>query len=262
MTPENEDHGRMKIIESTANQFGGVIPDPNDLDVDPTTFAGRLETAMSAWNREGYRVAWREIPIAKSQLVPLAVEKGFSYHHCGDEYLMLTRRLDGEAFIPAHASHYIGAGGVVINERQELLVVSELYHRKDGAPPRYKLPGGALHEGEHLQEAVVREVEEETGIKTQFDALVCFRHWHGYRFGKSDIYFVCRLQPVSEEITIQHDEIAESRWMPVQEYLGAESVSSFNKCIVEAAIRSPGIVHTDVEGYADGRRFEFFMPKL
>ena len=137
---------------------------------------------------------------------------------------------------------------MTLNSRRELLVVSERYHRSDGRPPRYKLPGGALQEGEHLVEGVMREVQEETGVETEFDALVCFRHWHGYRYGKSDIYFVCRLHPVSEEISIQEEEIAESLWMPVADYLGDGNVHPFNKRIVRAAMESPGISPAEIEG--------------
>ena len=163
------------------------------------------------------------------------------------------------AYIPPYASHYIGAGGVVLNDRRELLVVCEKYRRT--GRPYYKLPGGALHAGEHLVEGVVREVREETGVHAQFDALVCFRHWHGYRHGKSDIYFVCRLSPLSEEVNMQAEEIEECRWMPVEEYLGSEFVSVFNKRIVEAALSSPGVAPTEIEGYADPSKYEFFMPK-
>jgi 8-oxo-dGTP pyrophosphatase MutT (NUDIX family) len=106
----------------------------------------------------------------------------------------------------------------------------------------------------------VREVFEETGVRTRFDGLVCFRHWHGYRYGKSDIYFVCRLKPLSEEITIEEEEIAESRWMPVQEYLDADQVSGFNKQIVLAARDTVGFSCTDIEDHDDKSRFEFFMP--
>ncbi|MDP7634212.1 MAG: NUDIX domain-containing protein, partial [Candidatus Latescibacteria bacterium] len=202
-----------------------------------------------------------QVPIERSQLIPIAVEQGFTFHHSEEDYLMMTHQLEEGAFVPAHASHYIGAGGVTINDKRELLVVSERYHRqKSDGPPRYKLPGGALHAGEHLVEGVIREVKEETGIDTEFDALVCFRHWHGYRYGKSDIYFVCRLRPLSEQITIQEEEIAESRWMSVQEYLDAEHVSDFNKQIVMAARQHPGIVPTPLEGYGDPERFEFFLP--
>ena len=67
---------------------------------------------------------------------------------------------------------------------------------------------------------MVREVLEETGVRTRFEAVVCLRHWHGYRYGKSDIYFVCRLSPLSREITMQEEELEAALWMPVDEYLG------------------------------------------
>jgi len=171
---------------------------------------------------------------------------------------MLACRLVPDAFIPPYATHYIGAGGVVINDAQELLVVSEKYRQRKG--PAYKLPGGALQPGEHLAEAVIREVLEETGVQTQFQTLACFRHWHGYRHGKSDIYFVCRLKPLSLDISMQAEEIAECLWMPVDTFLSDHDVSPFNKRIVQATSEGPGLAPSQVDGFADDGRREFFMP--
>ena len=252
----------MELIASTENAFGGVIPEMAALPADPADFDRALQHSLEAWRQAGYRVVWLQIPIEKSQLIPVAVTASFTFHHSEERYLMLTHRLEEAASIPAQASHYIGAGGVTVNDKEELLVVSERHHRQRNGPPRYKLPGGALHAGEHLVEGVIREVKEETGVDTEFDALVCFRHWHEYRYGKSDIYFICRLHPVSHEISIQVEEIAESLWMPVAEYLAAEAVSPFNKRIVTAAMESPGITPTSLDGYGDPERYEFFMPAL
>jgi 8-oxo-dGTP diphosphatase len=249
------------VLPAAENPFGGILPKPDGLDADPACFALRLGHSLNVWRADGYRVVWLEVPIDRAPLIPVAVAAGFGFHHSETDYLMMTLQLEEGAFVPAFSSHYIGAGGVAINDRDELLVVSERYHRDPNRPPRYKLPGGALHEGEHLEEGVVREVLEETGVHTRFDALVCFRHWHGYRYGKSDIYFVCRLKPLSEEITIEEEEIAESRWMPVQQYLAADQVSGFNKQIVVAARSSAGIVPTDIPEHDDKSRFEFFMPR-
>lgn len=249
----------MEVLEFTPNPFGGAVIHPEALPEDASAFRQRLHHSLNAWKAGGLKVAWLEVPAVRAGLIPAAVEAGFAFHHSGETYLMMTHRLAEGAFIPAYATHYIGAGGVVLNDRRELLVVCEKYRRM--GRPYYKLPGGALHAGEHLVEGVIREVLEETGVQAQFEALVCFRHWHGYRYGKSDIYFVCRLSPLSEEVNMQAEEIEECRWMPVEDYLNSEFVSVFNKQIVRAALDSPGVAPTHIEGYADPDKYEFFMPR-
>lgn len=248
----------VELVEATRNPFGGVVAVPESLPDDPQEFRIRLGHSMETWRSDGILVVWLEIPIAKSSLVPVAVEAGFSYHHAGGDYLLLTCQLVEGAHIPPYASHYIGAGGVVLNEANELLVVREKFGF-GGRTPAYKLPGGALREGEHLEEAVVREVLEETGIQSSFESLVCFRHWHGYRYGKSDIYFVCRLRPLTREITMQTEEIQECLWMPVEEFLNSDTVSEFNKWIVRAGVESPGMVTTRLDGFPGADRREFFV---
>jgi 8-oxo-dGTP pyrophosphatase MutT (NUDIX family) len=248
----------MNRLPFAPDQFGGVIVDPKQLPEDPATFESALSHALETWKSEGARVVWLDVPIERAALVPIAVAAGFVFHHSNEGNLMMTYRLIEDAFIPPHATHFIGVGGVVISARRELLVVCEKHRRS--SQRYYKLPGGALHPGEHLVDAVLREVLEETGVRASFQSLVCFRHWHGYRYGKSDIYFVCRLSPLSEEVTRQAEEIEECLWMPVEEYFASDLVSVFNKRIVRAALASPGVTPVWIEGYADPARYEFFMP--
>jgi 8-oxo-dGTP pyrophosphatase MutT (NUDIX family) len=248
----------MDLLQHAQDQFGGVIVDPNHLPEDVAEFTTRLDRSLVSWRSEGVRLAWVNIPIDRARLIPIATERGFFFHHSNETDVMLVCRLVEGAFVPTHATHYIGVGGVVINDRQELLVVCERHRRT--SQPYYKLPGGALQPGEHLVDAVVREVLEETGVSVQFESLVCFRHWHGYRYGKSDIYFVCRLSPLSQDVTMQAEEIEECFWMAVAEYFESDLVSSFNKRIVQAALASPGVKPEWIDGYADPARYEFFMP--
>jgi 8-oxo-dGTP diphosphatase len=249
----------MAVLPSSPNTFGGIVVDPESLPDDAAVFRERLAESLPAWRADGYKVAWLEVPIGRSALIPIAVDAGFTFHHSTEDYLLLTHRLVEGAFIPTHATHYIGAGGVVLNSRHELLVVCEKYRRT--SRPYYKLPGGALQPGEHLVEAVEREVLEETGVRAHFESLVCLRHWHGYRYGMSDIYFVCRLAPLSEDVSMQAEELDECLWMPVEDYFNSELVSPFNKRIVQAALSSPGVVPTHIEGYADPTKYEIFMPQ-
>jgi 8-oxo-dGTP pyrophosphatase MutT (NUDIX family) len=248
------------VIQSTSNAFGGVVVSPETLTDSAELFGGQLGRSLAAWKAAGHNLVWLEVPASKASLIPVAVESGFVFHHADESGVTMTRRLVDAAYFPPYATHYIGVGGVVLNDAEELLVVSERYRRRS-AGPSYKLPGGALHPGEHLVDGVVREIAEETGVRTKFESVVCFRHWHDYRFGKSDIYFVCRLSPLSDSISRQVEEIDECRWMPVQEYLAADNVSTFNKRIVRAAMDSNGVAPTPMDGYDDHSRFEFFVPE-
>ena len=248
-----------QLLEARANPFGGMVIAPGELPADAAEFALRLDASLEQWTADGIKAAWLEVPIGKSALIPEAVNRGFTFHHSGDDYLMLTAILQEGAWVPNFATHYIGIGGVVLTPERKLLVVREIYGVA-GRQPTLKLPGGALHPGEHLAEAVEREVLEETGVQAEFQSIACFRHWHGYRYGKSDIYFVGRLRPLSREITMQADEIQECLWLPVDDFLSREDISNFNKQIVRAALESEGVVQSFIPGFGGPDTREYFMP--
>ena len=249
----------VQSLEAKANPFGGMVTVPAALPKDPEEFSERLLHSLKDWGAQGIKAVWLEIPISRSSLISLAVEQKFTFHHTGEAYLMLTCALEEGTYIPPYATHYIGIGGVVLTAEQELLVVREKYGYGD-RPPTLKLPGGALQAGEHLVEAVEREVLEETGVQATFETMACFRHWHGYRYGKSDIYFVGRLRPLSKEITMQTEEIQECLWLPVNSFLEDEAISNFNKQIVHAALESDGLTQSFIEGFGGPDTREYFMP--
>jgi 8-oxo-dGTP pyrophosphatase MutT (NUDIX family) len=235
-------------LAHTTDPFGGVAIAPESLPETPEIFAVAIDAALTEWRSAGLRLAWLKLPPAQMALAPAAIAAGFECHHARAEYLMLVQRLKAGTFIPSDASHFIGAGAVVINDARELLVIVERYHAAN-RKPFYKMPGGLIDPGEHLADGVMREVLEETGVRTRFESVVCFRHQHGYRFGKSDFYFVCRLSPLSTEIQADPEEIADARWMPVDDYLGNPEVHVFNKHIVRSALDARGANHTIVDGY-------------
>ncbi len=248
-----------QLLEVRANPFGGMVIAPGELPSDAAEFAVRLKASLAQWTADGIKAAWLEVPIGKSAVIPEAVNQGFIFHHSSEDYLMLTIILQEGAWLPQFATHYIGIGGVVLTPERDLLVVRELYGVA-GRPPTLKLPGGALHPNENLAEAVEREVLEETGVSAEFEAIACFRHWHGYRYGKSDIYFVSRLRPLSREITMQADEIQECLWLPVDDFLSRDDISNFNKQIVRAALESEGVVQSFIPGFGGPDTREYFMP--
>lgn len=75
-----------------------------------------------------------------------------------------------------------------------------------------RLVGGLADLGENIEEAIEREVMEETGIKAQFQSILTMRHAHKVQFGRSDLYFTCLLTALSDDIRIDA-EIQDAMWM-------------------------------------------------
>ena len=241
-----------ELLAYAVNPYGGAVVDCAALTNDPEVFARCLSGSLETWRAEGLVFAWLELPAPLAALIPAALAAGFEYHHARPGALMLGLKLVPGVDTLGFATHYVGAGGVVLTEDRRLLVVRERLRRVNRPQP-FKLPGGYLEPREHLARAVEREVWEETGVRARFLSVACVRHWHAERFGKSDFYFVCRLTPETLEVSPQEAEIAEARWMDVDEFLSRDDVHAFNKGVVRQALQGPGLVSGWFEGYEASR---------
>lgn len=246
------------MLKAARNQYRGVFVGEAHLPADDEAFVAGLAEALPQWQAEAIRVVWLQLPAARATLVPHAIEAGFDFHHCDGPRLMLVKRLEAGAYVPAGATHTVGVGGAVISDDNRLLVVLE---RRDvtARPGYYKLPGGMLEPGEHFGEGVVREVHEETGIRAAFQGVVSIRHHHKGQFGTSNLYVVCRLRPLDFEITVDDEEIGDAMWVDVEEYLSNPDIGTYNKRVVRAAMAGRTLSLVEVEGYMRPGEYEVFL---
>lgn len=249
-------------LRAARDSYAGMVIATADLPAEPAVFSAALTQSLAHWRAAGIKVVWLTVRRDQQALIAPALQRGFVFHHCDTDSLVMTCRLQEDAFVPHPAGHTIGAGAVVISERQELLTVLE---KGDATtrPWHFKLPGGMLEPGEHIAAAAVREVFEETGIKTRFAKLLGMRHHHQGQFATSNLYFICRLEPLTTAIRIDAAEIAEARWVPVRDYLLADGVGLLNKRVVKAALEADGMQTVKLDGYMGGpEEYEIFMPDL
>lgn len=229
------------MLAAKDDAYGGVIIDPDALPSDPEAFAKALEHSVKEWRAQGKRGVWLKVPISKAHLVGPAAGAsangsstgsngessqnsdagGFQFHHAESDYVMMTRWLQEgvPSTLPPNASHQVGVGAFVINEKSEVLMVQEAMGPLKGKQV-WKMPTGLVHQGEDLIAAAEREVLEEAGVSAAFDSVICVRQAHGFQFGKSDL-FVCvglRTTEPGQQPRPCEVEIEAVRWMPLAEY--------------------------------------------
>ncbi|KAK3039808.1 hypothetical protein RJ639_027121, partial [Escallonia herrerae] len=207
-----------RLLTGRDDVHGGVIVEMASEPVAPTVFTSLLRASLLHWKQQGKKGVWIKMPIELVNLVESAVKEGFYYHHAEAKYLMLVHWIPETAnTLPANASHRVGIGAFVMNEKREVLVVQEKSGLFRGTGV-WKFPTGVVDEGEDICDAAVREVKEETGIDAKFVEILAFRQSHKSFFEKSDLFFMCMLQPLSFDIQKQESEIEAAEWMPFDDY--------------------------------------------
>jgi 8-oxo-dGTP pyrophosphatase MutT (NUDIX family) len=94
---------------------------------------------------------------------------------------------------------------VVLQEQHVLLV-------KRDNPMLWELPGGGLLPGETPEDAIVREVYEETGIRIKIVSLLGWYSRTGFRAHLSPIY-ICH--PISGEPILHSEDVIQVHYFPL-----------------------------------------------
>src|SRR5579864_2596199 len=104
----------------------------------------------------------------------------------------------------------------------------------------YTLPGGGVELGETLEEAVIREVREETALEVKPIALAGYRQAIARdAAGKVERHFVIlpfAARWISGDVTL-NEELAEARWLAPSELGGLTTTEGLAQIVAAAAER-------------------------
>ncbi|XP_077387903.1 nucleoside diphosphate-linked moiety X motif 6 [Festucalex cinctus] len=208
-------------LAGKVDRFGGVTVDLADVglpeDISESAFGDLLTDSLARWKSEGKLAVWLRVPIAMSRCAAAASAHGFTFHHAQERHAVLTLWMGAEeSRLPRFATHQVGVAGAVVDESNgKVLVVQDKNKTKNA----WKFPGGLSDPGENIGATAVREVLEETGIRSEFRSLLSIRQQHDHpgAFGMSDMYFVCRLSPLSYDIRLCAHECERGEWIGLAE---------------------------------------------
>ena len=91
------------------------------------TFRKQLDGIMAEIRGANRRGVFMKVPIEQGAVLPLAAAHGFKYHHAEGTSAMLLNWLpeNEPSPVPDFATHVIGLGGLVLNDKHEVLCVKE-----------------------------------------------------------------------------------------------------------------------------------------
>ena len=120
-----------------------------------------------------------------------------------------------------------GVGIVVLNKKNQIFLAKRIDNPKNF----WQMPQGGVDKGEDFYAAAVRELEEETSIKTvklikEIDGLTTYLlpdHlvgiiWKGKYKGQKQKWFVVRFEGEEDEINIntKHPEFLDWKWVSIE----------------------------------------------
>jgi len=237
------------------DNFNGVTIDPSSLPPSAEELKAEIADLLMYLDAHKKSLCWISLPILHSEIIPLFVSAGFTFHSCLRQELTLVRQSSKSTFVPFIPTHTIGAAAIVLNEANEILLV------KERGTTGFKLPGGYVESGEHIQHSIQREVLEETGIESVFLSIVGFTTMHTHQLGKSNLHFICKMKALTQAINILDTvEIEDARWVRLTSYTSEPTNSLTDRQIVNIVARSTGLIATELSGnIAPHKRDEIFI---
>ena len=178
---------------------GILIDDMSLLANTEDEFNTQLSASLDKWKSEGARSIQIFFKPPKCHLMNIASAHGFYFHHAHkqDNYVLMCLWTDEKVAdrLPAYPDHFVGVGGIMVNDKEEVLLIQERRSIGQGDDKPWKFPGGFVDKGETIKQGVEREVMEETGVKGVFQGILAMREQMDYKYGAADFYIVCVLKP-------------------------------------------------------------------
>ncbi|XP_047196450.1 nucleoside diphosphate-linked moiety X motif 6 [Hippoglossus stenolepis] len=216
-----EGTGAVTALTGAVDRFGGVTVQLSDAglpaDISESVFSDLLRDALVRWRAEGKVAVWLRVPISLSRCAAAASAHGFAFHHARHDHAVLALWLgEGQSRLPGFATHQIGVAGAVVDESNGKVLVVQDRNKTMNA---WKFPGGLSDPGENIGATAVREVFEETGVRSEFRSLLSLRQQHNHpgAFGMSDMYIICRLSPLTYDINFCTQECLRCEWLDLSQ---------------------------------------------
>ena len=125
----------------------------------------------------------------------------------------------------------LGVGGAVVRDNR-LLLVRRASRRGRG---NWQVPGGFVEPDETIEQAVVREVQEEAGVTGEVQGVIGLRNRCDPDIGNS-LYIVLLMTPLRGEPTPDMEEVDRAEYLTLEQIERLEQAPAINREIASRAL--------------------------
>lgn len=167
----------------------------------------------------------------------------------------MTEKTPGESVFEYYNRGYnVGVGGAVVKDERLLLVRRASAYGKGN----WQIPGGFIERTETMEDAVVREVEEEAGVTASPRGILAIRN--RLFDGSNSTYVVFLMDWVSGEPRADDVETDRAEWFSLEEVRALKSRPSINLALAEAALaETAGLLTGKQVSSIDGETYTLFV---
>ena len=150
----------------------------------------------------------------------------------------------------------VGVGGVVIASSRTLLVRTNYGEHLS----KWTIPGGFVEPGESLENAIVREITEETSICTRPVRLVGIRSGVRQMSGgmETTLYIVFECEYLSGEPTADNHEVSRAEFREINEVLEDQEVMMLTKEMIRSTVKIGGL--NPINRASESKGYAHFQP--
>jgi ADP-ribose pyrophosphatase YjhB (NUDIX family) len=154
-----------------------------------------------------------------------------------------------------NSGYNIGVGGAVVRDGH-LLLVRRASRRGRG---NWQVPGGFIEPDETIEQAVVREVAEESGVTAEVEGILGLRNRYHQDVGNS-LYIVLLLRPLSGEPKPDAREVDRAGYFTLEEIRALDQVPAINLEIAQRALAPDRrLLAPQSVAHVSGARYTLFV---
>ena len=148
----------------------------------------------------------------------------------------------------------LGVGGIVVRDNKVLFI----RRGQDPGKGRWTIPGGYVEQDEPFEEAVVREVLEETGVRSEVIGLLAARNSLHER--DSNVYLVFALKDLGGGPECDGVEVDRAEFLAAHEYEALAELAPVSKYFAQMALETPAapLTASAFAGQTSGYAYSMF----